>query len=299
MQTNNPVLSRYEKADAPGFAYDEGRSAYTQASGQAPTATPAAPSTQSTATPDASGTPPTSTDAEFQAVTAGGGVRVTLNDVVVKSAIMFGLVVLFAFIGWNVITAAPGLMFPIFIVAIVLGFVNALKKNVSPVLMMVFAVAEGLMLGGISNWYNSYAVANGWDSGIVIQAVVATMTTFGVMLTLYLTGIIKVTKRFTQVLMVAAVSYIVLALASFVAAIFGVGGGWGFYGVGGLGIIICLAGVGIAAFFLVLDFEAIKQGVTMGLPERESWRMSFGLLVTLVWIYLEFLRLFAILSGRD
>ncbi len=263
MQTNNPVLSRYEKADAPGFAYDEGRSAYTQASGQAPTATPAAPSTQSTATPDASGTPPTSTDAEFQAVTAGGGVRVTLNDVVVKSAIMFGLVVLFAFIGWNV------------------------------------AVAEGLMLGGISNWYNSYAVANGWDSGIVIQAVVATMTTFGVMLTLYLTGIIKVTKRFTQVLMVAAVSYIVLALASFVAAIFGVGGGWGFYGVGGLGIIICLAGVGIAAFFLVLDFEAIKQGVAMGLPERESWRMSFGLLVTLVWIYLEFLRLFAILSGRD
>ena len=78
-----------------------------------------------------------------------------------------------------------------------------------------------------------------------------------------------------------------------------VGGGWGFYGVGGLGIIICLAGVGIAAFFLVLDFEAIKQGVAMGLPERESWRMSFGLLVTLVWIYLEFLRLFAILSGRD
>jgi uncharacterized YccA/Bax inhibitor family protein len=211
---------------------------------------------------------------------------------------MFGLVVLFAFIGWNVITAAPGLMFPIFIVAIVLGFANALKKSVSPVLMMVFAVAEGLMLGGISNFYNSIAVSNGWDSGIVIQAVVATMTTFGVMLTLYLTGIIKVTKRFTQVLMVAAVSYIVLALASFVAAIFGVGGGWGFYGVGGLGIIICLAGVGIAAFFLVLDFEAIKQGVAMGLPERESWRMSFGLLVTLVWIYLEFLRLFAILSGH-
>ena len=131
MQTNNPVLSRYEKADAPGFAYDEGRSAYTQASGQAPTATPAAPSAQPTATPDASGTPLTSTDAEFQAVTAGGGVRVTLNDVVVKSAIMFGLVVLFAFIGWNVITAAPGLMFPIFIVAIVLGFVNALKKKSS------------------------------------------------------------------------------------------------------------------------------------------------------------------------
>ncbi len=125
------------------------------------------------------------------------------------------------------------------------------------------------------------------------------MTTFGVMLTLYLTGVIKVTKRFTQVLMVAAVSYIVLALASLVAAMFGVGGGWGFYGVDGLGIIISLVGVAIAAFFLALDFEAIKQGVAMGLPERESWRMSFGLLVTLVWIYLEFLRMFAILSGRN
>jgi len=292
MQTNNPVLSRYEKNDASGFAYDEGRSAYAQASGDAPTATPAAPATQ------ASGAPPANTDSEFQTVTAGGGVRVTLNDVIVKSAIMFGLVVIFAFVGWNLITAAPALMLPVFIVAMVLGFVNALKKNVSPLLMVIFAIAEGLMLGGISNWYNAYAAGNGWD-GIVLQAVVATMTTFGVMLTLYLTGVIKVTKRFTQILMVAAVSYLVLALASFVAAMFGVGGGWGFYGVDGLGIIISLAGVAIASFFLALDFEAIKQGVAMGLPERESWRMSFGLLVTLVWIYLEFLRMFAILSGRN
>ena len=293
MQTNNPVLSRYEKADAPGFAYEEGRSAFTQAAGEAPTAVPAArPTTQP------AGVPPTDDDVRFQTITAGGGVRVTLNDVVVKSAIMFGLVVIFAFVGWNLIAAAPGLMLPVFLAAIVLGFVNALKKNVSPALMVIFAVAEGLMLGGISYWYNTYAVINGWD-GIVLQAVVATMTTFGVMLTLYLTGVIKVTKRFTQVLMVAAVSYIVLALASLVAAMFGVGGGWGFYGVDGIGIIISIVGVAIAAFFLALDFEAIKQGVAMGLPERESWRMSFGLLVTLVWLYLEFLRMFAILSGRD
>lgn len=294
MQTNNPVLSRYEKADAPGFAYTEGRTAFAQASGEAPTATPAPaqPSTQP------AGAPPTGNDAQFQTITAGGGLRVTFNDVIVKSAIMFGLVVAFAFVGWNLIGAAPGLLLPIFVVAIALAFVNALKKSVSPALMIIFAVAEGLMLGGISTWYNTYAVINGWD-GIVLQAVVATMTTFGVMLTLYLTGVIKVTKRFTRVLMVAAVSYIVLALASLVAAMFGVGGGWGFYGVDGIGIIISIAGVAIASFFLALDFEAIKQGVAMGLPERESWRMAFGLLITLVWIYLEFLRMFAILSGRD
>lgn len=299
MQTNNPVLSRYEKADAPGFAYTEGRTAFAQASGEAPTATPA-PSAQPSTQPSSQqmGVPPTGTDAQFQTITAGGGLRVTFNDVIVKSAIMFGLVVAFAFVGWNLIGAAPGLLLPIFVVAIALAFVNALKKSVSPALMIIFAVAEGLMLGGISTWYNTYAVINGWD-GIVLQAVVATMTTFGVMLTLYLTGVIKVTKRFTRVLMVAAVSYIVLALASLVAAMFGVGGGWGFYGVDGIGIIISIAGVAIASFFLALDFEAIKQGVAMGLPERESWRMAFGLLITLVWIYLEFLRMFAILSGRD
>ena len=291
MQTNNPVLSRYEKADAPGFAYAEGRSAFAQAAGEAPTAVP-------TTSTHPVGAPPSGDDTQFQTITAAGGLRVTLNDVIVKSAIMFGLVVAFAFVGWNLIAAAPGLMLPVLIAALGLGLVNAFKRNVSPTLMVIFAVAEGLMLGGISYWYNSYAVVNGWD-GIVLQAVVATMTTFGVMLALYLTGVIKVTKRFTQILLVAAVSYLVLGLASLVAAMFGVGGGWGFYGVDGIGIVISLVGVAIAAFFLALDFEAIKQGVAMGLPERESWRMSFGLLVTLVWIYLEFLRLFAIFSGRD
>ena len=74
------------------------------------------------------------------------------------------------------------------------------------------------------------------------------------------------------VMMVAMVSYFVIALASFVAAMFGVGGGWGFYGVGTLGLLLCIFGVGLAAFSLMLDFEAIKQGVAMGLPERESRR---------------------------
>ena len=124
----------------------------------------------------------------------------------------------------------------------------------------------------------------------------ATMTTFGVMLALYLTGIVKVTKRFVSILMVAGVTYLLIGLASLVAALFGVGGGWGFYGIDGLGLLICVAGVLIAAFFLMLDFEAIAQGIRNGAPERESWRMAFGLMVTLIWIYLEFLRLLAVFS---
>lgn len=289
MQSNNPVLTRYEKKPT-GF-YEEGRSAYQAASGAAPTATVSAPQTAPASTPPQA-------PADFATITAAGGLRVTLNDVVVKTAIMFAVLVVFAIIGWNVIAAAPALLLPVMIVGLVLGIVNAVKKEVVPALMVLYAAVQGLLLGGISNWYSMYASGNGWDD-IVLQAVVATMTTFGVMLALYLTGVIKVTKRFTQMLLVAGVSYLVLGIASLIAAIFGVGGGWGFYGVDGIGILISLAGVAIAAFFLALDFEAIKQGIAMGLPERESWRMAFGLMVTLIWIYLEFLRLLAIFSGRD
>ncbi len=81
-----------------------------------------------------------------------------------------------------------------------------------------------------------------------------------------------------------------------IAALFGVGGGWGFYGVTGIGLAICVIGVLLAAFFLLMDFEAIAQGIRRGAPERESWRMAFGLLVTLIWLYLEFLRLLAIFT---
>ena len=178
---------------------------------------------------------------------------------------------------------------------LVLGFVNAAKKVPSPPLIMLYALLQGLFVGGISNWYNAYAESSQYY-GIILQAVVATMTTFGVMLALYLTGLVKVTKRFQSILIVAMISYLVLGIASFIAALFGVGGGWGFYGVSGIGLIICVVGVLLAAFFLMLDFEAISQGIRMGAPERESWRMAFGLLMTLIWLYLEFLRLLAIFS---
>jgi uncharacterized YccA/Bax inhibitor family protein len=173
--------------------------------------------------------------------------------------------------------------------------VNAFKKQPSPPLILLYAVFMGVALGALSNWYNAYGESNG-TSGIVLQAVLATFTTFGVMLTLYLTGVIKVTKKFQSVMIVALVAYMLIGLASLVAAIFGVGDGWGFYGVGTLGLVICVLGVLIAAFFLLLDFEAIAQGIRMGAPERESWRMAFGLLVTLIWLYLEFLRLLAIFT---
>lgn len=296
MQTANPVLARIDRDAAQasrsgsGFAYEEGRIAV--ASAQHGEAAPAPA--------------PAADDAGIYSgvqIPAPPGQRVTYPDVMAKSAIMFGIAVVMAFAGWIVTEAMPGigtvLVFGALIATLVLGFVNALKRQVSPPLTMLYAVVSGFMLGAVSYWYNQIALQSDYE-GLVLQAVLATFTTFGVMLLLYGTGIVKVTNKFMKFMLVAMVSYFFIAVASFVAAMFGVGGGWGFYGVGTLGLLLCIFGVGLAAFSLMLDFEAIKQGVAMGLPERESWRMSFGLLVTLVWLYLEFLRLFAIIaSGRD
>jgi uncharacterized YccA/Bax inhibitor family protein len=223
------------------------------------------------------------------------GARLTIADVMVKSLVVFAITVVFAVVGWNTVDRYPWLLWVAMIAGLVLGFVNALKRVPSPPLIMLYALAQGLFLGAISNWYNAYAVQQQYQ-GIVLQAVLATMTTFGVMLTLYLTGIVKVTKKFASILIVAVVSYALLGMASLIAALFGVGGGWGFYGVSGIGLAICVFGVLLAAFFLMLDFEAINQGIKTGAPESESWRMAFGLLMTLIWLYLEFLRLLAIFS---
>ena len=283
MDSNNPVLSKYSKPANKG--------GYTFAGDPAPGAQFAS------GAPYASGAvvPPADTNEQFANLTAGSGLRLTITDVIMKTLLVFAVVVVFAVVGWNLTYAFPIIMFPALIIATILGFVIAFREKVSPALVLVFSVFEGLMLGAISNWYNQFAESSNYQ-GIVVQAVVATMTTFGVMLVLYLTGVIKVNKKFVSVLIAAAVTYMVIGLASFVAALFGVGGGWGFYGIDGLGLIICVAGVLIASFFLMLDFEAIKQGIANGAPERESWRMAFGLLVTLVWIYLEFLRLIAIFT---
>ena len=269
MQSSNPVLTRYEKTDKSGFAYEEGVSAYTQAA--------------------AGGAGAADTNAAFQQVTAGGGLRLTINDVIIKSLAVFVVTVIFAVGGWNLVDSMPWLLWVGLLGGFALGMVNAFKKVPSPPLILLYGAFQGVMLGAISNVYSALA------EGIVLQAVVATMVTFGVMLTLYLTGIIKVTKKFQSIMLVALVSYLILGVGNLIWAMFGGGDGAGIYGTG-FGPIVAVVGVLIAAFFLLLDFEAISQGIKNGAPERESWRMAFGLLVTLIWLYLEFLRLIAIFS---
>jgi uncharacterized YccA/Bax inhibitor family protein len=116
---------------------------------------------------------------------------------------------------------------------------------------------------------------------------------------LYKSKIIKVNGKFKKVFMVAMVSYLVIAVASLISRFFGVGDGWGFYGVGTLGLLLCVAGVALASFSLVMDFEMITQSIAQGAPEKEAWRLAFGLAITLVWLYTELLRLIAIFSGDE
>ncbi len=284
MESRNPVLRRFtaqeESGSGAGFAYDEGRSAYA-AAGAAEAATA-----------------PTAEQLQGIYDTAGPGTgRLTLDDVIVKTGISFVVLLVGAVIGWNLVETMPILVWGASLVGLALAFVNIFKKQVSPALVLLYAFAQGIFLGGISKWYDAIAQSNGYQ-GIVQQAVIGTLVAFGVMLALYRTRVIKVNGTFQKMMLVAFVSYGVIAIASLIAALFGVGGGWGFYGVGTIGIVLCVFGVGLAAFSLALDFESITQAINHGAPERESWRLAFGLLVTLIWLYLEILRLLAILSNN-
>jgi len=180
-----------------------------------------------------------------------------------------------------------------FLGGFVLAMVNSFSKTVRPALVITYAGFQGLTLGTLSHYYNTTY------PGIVSQAVLATLAAFVGVLFAYRSGKIRVTPKFTRVMMGALIGYLVLGLVSMIASFAGVGGGLGLYGVSGLGLLLAVGGVGLASFFLILDFDQIQKGINAGAPEQESWRAAFGLMVTLVWLYLEVLRLLSILRRGD
>lgn len=212
--------------------------------------------------------------------------RMTIDDVVTKLGISFAVLLVGAAVGW----IYPGLAIVGAIVGLVLGLVNSFRKEPSPPLILAYAGFEGLFVGGISRIFEEQ-----WD-GIVGQAILGTLSVFFVTLFLYRSGRVRATPKFKRAAIIALGGYLVFSLVNLVAGIAGVGDGWGFR-TGGLGIVIGLFAVGLAAVMLILDFDFIEQGVRNGLPEKMSWYAAFGLLVTLVWLYIEMLRLISILRG--
>ena len=204
---------------------------------------------------------------------------------------LFAILVVVGAIAWGA-NLGQGALLIGFLGGFVLAMVISFSKTIKPGLVVAYAALEGLALGTLSHYYETFY------PGIVSQAVIGTIAAFTGVLFMYRSGRLRATPQFTRAVMGAAIGYFILGLVSLVASFFGVGQGYGFYGVSGLGLLLAVAGVALASFFLVLDFDQIEKGVAAGVPEKESWRASFGLMVTIVWLYLEVLRLLSILRNN-
>ncbi|TAJ47530.1 MAG: Bax inhibitor-1/YccA family protein [Herbiconiux sp.] len=223
--------------------------------------------------------------------------RMSYDGVILKTAGMFVVLLATAAIGFLANFPVPtvlglGLMIGGVIGGLVFGLVNAFKREPSVPLILLYAAFEGLAIGAISGFFEAQ-----W-SGIVLQAVLATLAVFGVTLALFASGKIRASKRATKVFLIALVGYGIFSLLNFVLMITGVvTDPWGLRGatIGGfpIGIIIGLFAVLLAAYSLVLDFDSIQRGVKAGAPRKYEWSGAFGLVLTLVWLYLELLRIIA------
>ncbi len=227
---------------------------------------------------------------------AGQTGRMTYDDVIMKTVITLALVLVGAALGWMV----PVLMWPGMIVGLVLGLVNSFKKQPSPLLILGYALFEGMFLGGISGLLEaSYP-------GIVVQAVLGTLSVFLVTLVLFRNAKVRATPKMTRFFIIALAGYALFSLINFFLMIFNVTNSpWGVRSMDipgtniPFGVVLGLLAIGLAAFSLIVDFTSIEKGVQNGLPVKYSWTAAFGLTVTLVWLYIEILRLLAILRGND
>ena len=212
--------------------------------------------------------------------------RMTIRGVINKTALLLVLVIAAATWAW---TSAPEalaspLLFGGLIVGLGIALVTIFRPRVAPYTAPVYAVVEGVVLGVISELYEAQF------RGIAITAVALTFATMAVMLVAYATGLIKVTRRFRAIVITATLGVFVTYLVSLVLGLFGVRLPL-LDDPSPVGILISLVIVGIAALNLVLDFDFIANAAANGAPKRLEWYGAFSLLVTLIWLYLELLRL--------
>ena len=206
----------------------------------------------------------------------------TIDDVVQKSAILLGLLLLGGAVGWAVLPV--GVAFVAALVAFGIAMFTIFKRETSPPLIMAYAAIQGVALGAITE------VFEGQYPGIAIQAFLGVALVFGAMLALYKSGAVKVTNRFVKVVTAAAFAGIALVVINLVAGFF-VDGGLGIRDGGPLAIAFSIGMILIGAMFYAIDFDMAEKYAAAGVPEKEAWRAAFGLALTTVWVYLEMLRL--------
>lgn len=219
---------------------------------------------------------------QMQTMTAAGAVQ--------KTYILTALLIVAAIVGFNI--PNPIVIWGGAIGGFILVMIMAFKTHLAPRLAPVYAVLEGLFVGGVSYMYYT-----AFYPGIILNAVMLTVAVLCLMLFLYQGGFIKVTQKLRSGVMMATGAVLVVYLISIVANLFG-GSMPYLHSNGPIGIGISLVIVGIAAFNLLLDFDNFEKGEEYGAPKHMEWFSAVGLLVTLVWLYLEILRLLSKLSNR-
>ncbi len=275
MQSNNPALRRSAEFSANSNA----QTGYTD------------PSSWGTGTPGQTG---------LQTPVATGG-PMTVDSVVQKTAISVGLVMIVAAATWYLTPAIDpdtnadlGPLIAAMTIgslgAFALSLVNSFKRVISPALVLAFAALEGLALGGLSKFFDAI-----YGDHIVMQAVIGTFAAFAGTLAAYKFFDIKVGKKFRTFVIAAVLGMVGLSVLELVLSLFNAD--FGLFGVSRIGMITAFAGLILGVFMLILDFDFAEQLIAHGAPEREAWRVAFGLTVSLVWIYTNLLRILAFFSS--
>lgn len=282
MRTSNPALSEKAFARAAGAASaDEARAGW---------AAPVRPSPVSPWTPaDApGGVGPVDTDRDV--MTIGGAVSAT--------AVLLTLLCASGVVGWLSVDTQgdrvelPGWLFLPLLGGIGMAIATVLRPQWARITGPLYAIAMGAVVGAISKLYEVQF------DGIVFQAAIGTAGVLGVMLLLYATRVIRVTEKLRMGIVMATGAIFLMYLVNIVLRLFGTELPF-LHDTGGVGIVISLVIVGVAAFNLLLDFDLIERAAEARAPKALEWYAAFGLLVTLVWLYLELLRLLAKLQSRD
>jgi len=222
--------------------------------------------------------------------------RMTLGGTMAKIGILMTLLIVTA--GYNFYMVKTGNPMASMLtwggmgIGFVLVFVISFKKHLAPTLSPIYAIAEGLFIGGISARY-----AYMFD-GIVTQAAGLTLATVVVMFVVYQTGLIKVTEKFKSIMFMLIGSIMLYYVASFLLSFAGIHISH-FHHSGPIAMVVCIGIIIVAALSLLLDFDLIEKCVTAQAPKYMEWYASFGILVTIIWLYIEFLRLLSLFMGSD
>jgi len=217
----------------------------------------------------------------------------SLPDILIKTAACLGVVLVAAVPGWIYLAGTFVIYLGILVVTMIVGVIMMRKAPVKAPLALGYSALLGLIVGAFSH----SAVAYGGNVALIPQAVLGTAAGTVAVLAIYSTPFGKKASKATRLFFALMIGYLLIGVASAVAAIFfGTGDGWGFYGVGGLGIILCVVGVAMAAWSLLMDIGSADRALQAGAPANYDWTFGVSLAASIVWLYLELLRLLSIVS---